>query len=87
MIKADFIKELTAKANITEEQAAQVNEILEAHHIIGRNSKLAVISEIAEKLGVDQARAEEISNEASALIAGGLKNKLLHPFGGNDEDK
>lgn len=87
MNKADFIRELTAKTSITEEQAAQVNEILEAHHIIGRKSKEAVISEISEKLGFDTQTAESISNAASELIAGSLKDKLLHPFGGNDEDK
>ncbi len=87
MIKTDFIKELAAKANITEEQASQVNEILEAHHIIGKKSKEAVIAEISEKLGFDAQTAENISNAASELIAGNLRNKLLHPLGGNDEDK
>lgn len=87
MQKTDFIKELAVKANITEEQASQVNEVLEAHHIIGKNSKLAVISEISEMLGIDSAAAEQISDTASSLIAGALKDKLMHPFGGNDEDK
>ena len=87
MNKTEFIKQLSTSANITEEQAMQVNEIMEAHHVVGKNSKLAVVSEIAEKLGIDEAAAKEISDKASGLIAGGLKNKLLHPFGGNDEDK
>lgn len=87
MNKTGFIKQLAEKLNITEEQAAQVNEIVEAHHIVGKNSKLAVIAEIKEKLGVDDAAAEEISDTASSLIAGNIKDKLLHPFGGNDEDK
>ena len=87
MNKTAFISQLAKEANITEEQSAQVNEIMEAHHIIGKNSRLTVISEIAEKLGLDEAAEEKISDIASALLAGGIKNKLLHPFGGNDEDK
>lgn len=87
MNKTDFISRLSETANITEEQAVQVNEIMEAHHVVGKNSKLAVVSEISEKLGIDEAAAKEISDAASGLIAGSLKNKLLRPFGGNDEDK
>lgn len=85
MHKTEFITELTNKANITEEQAIQVNDIVESHPIIGRNAKLAVISDISEKLGVDVQTAENISDAASSLIAGAIKDKLLHPFG-SDRD-
>lgn len=87
MNKTGFINQLAETANITTEQAAQVNEIIEAHHIIGKNSKLAVIAEIQEKLGIDEAAAKAISDTASGLIAGNIKDRILHPFGGNDEDK
>lgn len=79
--------QLAEKLNITEEQAAQVDEIIETHPIIGKNSKLAVIAEIKEKLGTDDETAKQISDTASELIASNIRNKLLHPFGGNDEDK
>ena len=46
MNKTGFIMQLADRLNITEEQAAQVDEIIEAHHIVGRNSKLAVVAEI-----------------------------------------
>ncbi len=87
MNKTGFISQIAEATGLTIEQAAQVDEIIEAHPIIGKNSKLAVIAEIGEKLGVDEATAERISNTASGLIAGNIKNKILHPFGGNDEDK
>lgn len=87
MNKTGFIMQLADRLNITEEQAAQVDEIIEAHHIVGRNSKLAVVAEIKEKLGTDDETAKQISDTASELIASNIRNKLLHPFGGNDEDK
>ncbi len=64
-----------------------MDEIIEAHHIVGRNSKLTVVAEIKEKLGTDDETAKQISDTASELIASNIRNKLLHPFGGNDEDK
>lgn len=87
MNKTGFIMQLADRLNITEEQAAQVDEIIEAHPIIGKNSKLAVVAEIKEKLGTDDETAKQISDTASELIASNIRNKLLHPFGGNDEDK
>lgn len=87
MNKTGFIMQLADRLNITEEQAATVDGILEAHHIVGRNSKLAVVAEIKEKLGTDDETAKQISDTASELIASNIRNKLLHPFGGNDEDK
>lgn len=87
MNKTGFIMQLAERLNITEEQAAMVDETVDAHPIIGRNSKLAVIAEIKEKLGTDDEAAKRISDTASELIASNIRNKLLHPFGGNDEDK
>ena len=87
MNKTGFIMQLAEKLNITEEQAATVDEIVKAHHIVGKNSKHAVIAEIKEKLGTDDETAKQISDTASELIASNIRNKLLHPFGGNDEDK
>jgi|GEM_PF-933491 len=87
MNKTGFIGQLAARLNVTEEQAAQVDEIIEAHFIVGKNNKLAVIEELKEKLGVDDETAKNISDTASGLISVNIKNKLLHPFGGNDEDK
>ena len=87
MNKTGFIMQLADRLNITEEQAAQVDEIIEAHPIIGKNSKLAVVAEIKEKLNTDDETAKQISDTASELIASNIRNKLLHPFGGNDEDK
>ncbi|MBO6230619.1 MAG: hypothetical protein J6O50_08625 [Ruminiclostridium sp.] len=87
MNKTGFIMQLAERLNITEEQAALVDGIVEAHPIIGKNSKLAVIAEIKEKLGTDDETAKQISDTVSELIGSNIRNKLLHPFGGNDEDK
>lgn len=87
MNKTGFIMQIAEILNITEEQAALVDGIVEAHPIIGKNSKLAVIAEIKEKLGTDDETAKQISDTVSELIGSNIRNKLLHPFGGNDEDK
>ena len=87
MQKTEFIAALAVKASITEEQAAQVNEILELHPAAGKNGRSAAAAEIAERLGTELNEAEEIANAASAVIADNIKYKLLHPFGGNEEDK
>ncbi len=84
MNKTEFINELEQKAGITNEQAAAVNEIMESHSFIGKNSKRAVESEVAGALGVDEAEAVRISDIASGIIASALKDKLKHPFGGKN---
>lgn len=84
MRKHDFISTLEQQANITNEQATAVNEIIESHSIIGKNSKRKVEAEIAETLNVDMEEAVRISDIASGIIATALKDKLKHPFGSND---
>lgn len=87
MNKTGFIMQLASAANITEEQASQIDAIIEAHPIVGKDSKFAVITEISRDLGLDSEEAARISDTAYGLIKGNIKHKLLHPFAGNDEDK
>lgn len=84
MNKTEFINRLEQEAGITNDQATAVNEIMENHSFIGKNSKRQVESEIAGALGVDEAEAVRISDIASGIIASALKDKLKHPFGGRD---
>ncbi|MCQ2467685.1 MAG: hypothetical protein MJ166_09225 [Clostridia bacterium] len=80
MRKNSFIDELASVAGITIDEATKVNEIIEGHSLIGRNSKAAVVVEIAEALNVEEARADEISNVAYDILAKALKEKIKHPF-------
>lgn len=84
MRKHDFIAVLEEKANITNEQAVAVNEIIESHSIIGKNSKRQVEAEISETLNVDMEEAIRISDIASGILVTALKDKMKHPFGANN---
>lgn len=84
MNKESFIATLAEKANLSTEQAAKVNDILESNNIIGKNNKLKVEEEIAKVLGIAPEEATKISDTASGILASALKDKLKHPFGSND---
>ena len=83
MRKHDFIEELSEKANITIDEATKVNDIIEAHSIIGKKGKETATLEISEALGVDMTRADEISNTSYDIIGKALIDKIKHPFGEN----
>ncbi len=84
MNRTGFINQLAAVADITEEQAAQIDAIIEAHPIVGKDSKSVAVAEISETLGLGSEEAKKLSDTAYGLIKVNIKNKLLHPFGGND---
>ncbi len=81
MRKHDFINRLSEEAAITIEEASVVNDIMENHSIIGKNSKRMVESEISEALNVSIDEGVRISDIASGIIASEIKKKVLHPFG------
>lgn len=81
MRKYQFIERLSHQANITSEEATKVNDIIEAHSLIGKKSKEAATEEISNALNVDMARADEISNTAYDIIGSELVDKIKHPFG------
>lgn len=84
MRKHDFISTLSEKSNITIEEASRVNDIIEAHSLIGKKSKEAATLEMSEALGIDYKRADEISNSAYSIIGEAMLDKIKHPFGSNE---
>ena len=80
MNKNDFIQELVKQANIDPSQGNIVNEIFESNFIAGNKKKNAIVSLISEKLGVDEAKADEIYNIAAGMIAGGVMDKIKNIF-------
>ena len=80
MNKERFIEELSKQTNLTKADCSRINEILEAHFIIGRNNKFKILDEIREKLNVDPDLAETIYNKASEIFKKNLKQRIKHPF-------
>ena len=81
MNKTSFIQTLSEREQLTQEQSTAVNEVFENNMIIGKKSREKITLEIAETLGVDGDRANEIYRTARDIIGTALKDKLKHPFG------
>ena len=75
-----FIKELGKQANLDESQCAMVNEIFESNFIAGKENKNVIVGLISEKLGVDEAQADEIYNIAAGILASGILDKIKGIF-------
>lgn len=84
MSKTNFINELRARVQLTDEQAATVNDIFENNFVIRKKNEGKIVAQIAEALGVDECRAKEIYDCGYDLIGSGVVNKLRHPFGAQD---
>lgn len=80
MNEADFIQELMKQANLTQDQGGMVNEIFQSNFIGGDKNKNMIVSLIAERLGVDEAKAETIYTIGAGLLATGILNKVLGIF-------
>lgn len=80
MNEADFIQEMMKQANLSEDQGGMVNEIFQSNFIGGDKNKNLIVNLIAEKLGVDQAKAEMIYTIGAGLLATGVLNKIMGIF-------
>lgn len=81
MNKTTFIEELKNKTGLTGEQAAAVNEIFESNFFLKKKNSDKIISQISEKLSLDNDRAKEIYDATCDLIGNQIVGKLKHPFG------
>ncbi len=80
MNKAGFIKKLEEKLGYDEGKCTIISSVIDDHFIIGVNNKEKIKADLMEKLGIDEEEADKIYNLVSETIAGGLKDKILHPF-------
>lgn len=80
MNETDFIQELMKQANLSEDQGGQVNDILQSTFLAGNKNKETIVNLIAERLGVDAAKADQIYNIAIGLIASGALDKVKGLF-------
>ena len=80
MNQADFIQEIMKQANLSEDQGGIVSQIFESTFLAGNKNKDMIIGLIVEKLGVDEAQADQIYNIAVGLLASGVLSKVKGIF-------
>lgn len=85
MNKKDVILKLKEKLNFDEDTCNKINDVVEEHFIIGKNNKEKMLNGFMEKLNISKEEADKIYNAVMDVFAGGLKDKILHPF--KDLDK
>ena len=74
-----FIKKLQEKLGYDEGKCIIISSIID-HFIVGVNNKEKIKEDLMEKLGIGEEEAYKIYNVIAETIAGGLKDKILHPF-------
>ena len=84
MNKTGFIKELSKKVNLSEDECYRINDILEDNFIFGKSNKEKIINTIKEKLGFSDEVANKIYDAVMEIASSSIKNKILHPSKGND---
>lgn len=77
MTKTTFIKRLSEKADLTQEQSRLVIETIEEHNLFAKSEKPQIIEDIAKALGCEQDRAERYFVDASQLINSEIKNQTV----------
>lgn len=84
MNKQGFIKELVKQTNLSENECIIINDCLEENFLIGKKNKEKTINLLIERLNIDEKKANEIYNISSSIMANAIKDKIKHPFKGND---
>ena len=81
MPNADLIQELMKQANLTEDQGNIVNDIFAQNFTPGGGAEDVIVNLIAEKLGVDKARAKDIyAIGVTVLTTTGILDKIKEIF-------
>ena len=84
MNKTDFINELAKQLPYSKEKCAVINDVLENNFFISRKNKAKIITELTQRLKVDDIEADKIYNVAVSIINQEIKNRLKHPFQSKD---
>ena len=81
MPNADLIQELMKQANLTEDQGNIVSDIFAQNFTPGGGAEDVIVNLIAEKLGVDKARAKDIyAIGVTVLTTTGILDKIKGIF-------
>ena len=84
MNKLQFINELSKKTNYSIEDCTRINSILEDNFIISRKSKDKIVSSLMSEFNISEEEANNIYNISVEIITTSIKNKIKHPFKGQD---
>ena len=84
MNKTKYIKNLSEVTNFSMDKCEEINKVIEDNGFIGKNTKARIQKDLVEKLNITEEEAEDIYEKTMGIIAGGLKEKITHPFKGND---
>lgn len=80
MNKGDFINELVKQTGLTQEQGAAANDVFESTFLAGNKNKDLIVSQLTEKLGIDESQADMIYTAAIGIISGGVLDKVKGIF-------
>jgi hypothetical protein len=69
MNSEDFISELVKQTGLTQEQGAAANDVFEGTFLAGNKSKDLIVSQLVERVGVDQSQAEMIYTVGTGLLS------------------
>lgn len=80
MNNADFISELSKRANISEEDSVRIIEIIEENFLVGNKNKDKITELLITELNFDNQKADEIYDVLGDILAGGIKEKIKNLF-------
>ena len=71
---------MISKTGLTEEQGNAANGVLESTLLSGNKDKNVIVSQLSEKLGIDESQANMIYNVAIDLVKDGALDKIKNIF-------
>lgn len=80
MNSSDFISELVSQTGLTQEQGVAANDVFESTFLAGNKNKNIIVSQLSQRLGIDEAQAEIIYNVGIGLLSAGVLNKIKGLF-------
>ena len=80
MNKSNFIKKLQEETGYSQEQCITINNILEAHCIVGKRNKQKIIDDLISNYFTED-DAENIYDISMKIIMNEVKDKVKAPFG------
>ena len=84
MDKSEFIKLLEKKTGYTNEECIKINEVLEDNFIIGKKNKEKIIEQLKSNINLNEDEASKLYETCMSIISSNLKDKIKHPFKGNE---
>ena len=84
MNKNGFIKELSKQTGYDEEKCILINNVIENYFIFGRKNKDKIIKDLQIKASLNEGDSENVYDISMEIITEEIKNKLKHPFRGQN---